>query len=254
MSTLIFHSFPRLPKELRHQVLEDCGAHLFEPGAQFFTFFSYEHREDELDALFGQTVACTRRRYATMATPRSRETGEISWSRHNKTTEWGLLRQNVLFAGPSSDFGEALLFAGPAPPFGTVRYHFGPEGLHCAAQAATDRLYWLDYLWSTDYRIRLGPGVAYTNGERHVFTGLGCKFIEVKNSDDTSKKADNYDTKKPYQQKEDKDGVHDKPKAGLERHLLPKTLEFVKKLYYSVDKYFEERFQSGWLVHTDKLN
>ncbi|KAI1193263.1 hypothetical protein F5X97DRAFT_44605 [Nemania serpens] len=84
MSTRTFHSFPLLPKELRDQIWEDC-VHTFEPSAQFFSFFSYEHREHELDELSGQAVGCAERFRATIAAPRSRETGEISWSRHNKS-------------------------------------------------------------------------------------------------------------------------------------------------------------------------
>lgn len=84
MPTQAFHCFPLLPKELRDQIWEEC-VQLHIPNAQFFTLFSYEHREEELDELSGQAVACVDRSNATIAAPRSRETGEISWSRHNKS-------------------------------------------------------------------------------------------------------------------------------------------------------------------------
>ncbi|KAI8947777.1 hypothetical protein F4801DRAFT_582113 [Xylaria longipes] len=367
MSTQTFHSFCRLPKELRDQIWEDC-VHDFESSAQFFTFYSYEHREDQLEELSGQTVASVTPFYATIAAPRGRETGEISWSRNNKsaylidhglwtacwesreviqkqyklqgrvwgtpfssnyyfrapattlagsfqengnlrcfvfnpttdliclqpykyrTTEWGLVKETVLFASPFSDFGEGA-FAGPAPPFGTYQHNwgpcsefgvkhvgleldpnwithfdenksygydfdpkYGPEGLQCAAQAATDRLHWLNRLWLIDYRIRLQPGVVYVERERFVFTGFGCKFIEVKDGDDTWKMEDGCDPKKSCQQTEDEDKADEKIKAELKSPSLRETLEFVKKLYHSVDKYLEERFESGWLIHTFQLN
>lgn len=209
-----------------------------------------------------------------------------------KTAEWGLLRKNLLWAGPWSMFGQHYHCAGPDTPISAlfIRHylgpcsgfgikhvgleldpgwitHFdehksygydfepgnGPAGLQCAAQAATDRLFWTDNLWLIDYRTRLEPGVTYTNRERFVFFGLGCRFIEVKDGDDTWRMADSRDVKKPYRQIEDEDQAYTESNTGLQRHSLPETLDFVKKLYHSVDKYLEEQFKSGRLCRTGDL-
>lgn len=129
----------------------------------------------------------------------------------------------------------------------------GPAGLQYAAQAVTDRLFWANRLWLIDYRIRLDPRVTYTDRERHVFLGLGCKLIEVRDGDDTWSMADNYDVKKPRRRIEDEDQAHTKSDTGLECHSLPETFDFMKKLYHSVDKYLEERWESGALIHTGDI-
>ncbi|KAI1191612.1 hypothetical protein F5B17DRAFT_426505 [Nemania serpens] len=367
MSTQTFHSFPLLPRELRDMIWEEC-IHPKVPSAHFFTLYSYDHREHELDELSGHHVSCVERSKATIAAPRSRETGEISWRRHNKsaylidhglwtacresremiqrrysrqgrvwgdpfilrwkldsakqawyadslpgsfqedgrlrcfticpsadllclqpfrytTTDWGAFIRNLRWSGPDATFAETSYFSGPMPDSSDsqMRYHIfgsrmdygiknvgleldpdwithfdgrksygydfepgnGPPGLQCAAQAATCRLYWVNYLWLIDYRIRLKPGVTYTQSERYVFSGLGCTFVEVQDGDDTWSMADSRDVKKPDRQIEDEDQAPTKSDTGPPCHSLPEILDFARKLYHSVDRYILQELTTG---------
>jgi len=74
---------------------------------------------------------------------------------------------------------------------GWLTTDYGPGGLYwgtekpvgCAIQAATDDLDWVDNLWFVDHRIRRRPGAPSSTAKRHEFWGNGCKFTEVRESD-----------------------------------------------------------------------
>ncbi|RYP55714.1 hypothetical protein DL771_012455 [Monosporascus sp. 5C6A] len=51
--------------------------------------------------------------------------------------------------------------------------------LGCVSRATTDQASWVDHLWLIDYRIRRRPEESLPVEKRHIFYGVGCRYVEV---------------------------------------------------------------------------
>ncbi|RYP06042.1 hypothetical protein DL764_003405 [Monosporascus ibericus] len=65
-----------------------------------------------------------------------------------------------------------------------VGFSYCADGaLGCVSRATTNENTWVENLWFIDYRIRRCPEESLLLDKRHIFHGVGCRYVEVQESD-----------------------------------------------------------------------